>query len=230
MAYLLNYTGTRITDAIAGVLTGADLTAYNNATSGQIVEISATGYENMLAQISGAGRYGTTQQAMAVCTGNWGGSGYAAAVGTDYWSSADNLGALFIPANNYPFAFSVQGNGVANTQAVGNFVFGFYGAAGGIGSSYTPQTVLGSNSTAFSATAGAAVRRYFVMKNASVATSVQSAFYTAALTGSNYMGAFSMGATRQGVKYGTPATLNTLTTGYSWFFGIQCLATNIKQW
>ena len=53
MPIVINFSGTRITDTLAGVLTGTDLTAYNAAAIDALVPISAAGFAS-LAALSGA--------------------------------------------------------------------------------------------------------------------------------------------------------------------------------
>lgn len=226
MPITLEFSGLRIADGIAGAMVGADVATYNNATTGQIVEISAASYAN-LALLSGAGKYGSNDATMALATGYWGGGANACAVGAG--SGAGGTSGTFIPANNYPYAFSIQTPTQPSTQAAGNVEFGFYGAAGGTATGYTPQTKMGSNATTFTNTA-TSVRRYWVVKGANSMTSVQSAVYAATVGGTGTVGAYSLGAANPALKYGTPVTLNTLSTNYSWWFGIQCLATPTKQW
>jgi hypothetical protein len=162
MAYNLNFTGTRITDALAGALTGSDLTNYNAATVNTKVPISAVGFAS-LAALSGVYVAGmptsqiTTSLASGLIAGN--------TVWQNTLTSATNNPYI----SGYAFAFRIAADSNITVGVSPGMQIGYSTTATGSGGTAfaisNPSTLSTTTDAAHTASIGYA---YYVIKRPSL--------------------------------------------------------------
>lgn len=156
MPITLNFTGTRITDAIAGILT-TSLAAYNALTPGQATEVTAAEYDALMA-LSGAGKFGTTDVTMAGNPPNGGiTAGYTSALGAPLFNGP------YFSASRYMVAFSIKPKATTTANNFQNLKVKF--AAGSFTTGLNDFAHVISNTPA-----PALTQKYFVVKAPQTAT------------------------------------------------------------
>lgn len=220
MAFALNYTGLRITDAIAGLLS-TSLSNYNSAANGTIVPITATEYSNLMT-LNGASKYGSTDSTMASNPANGGGA-YAGRT-QSYLSSS--FSGTYFASNSYLVGFSIKSKSVtsANNLQTMKIKFG----------SNSYLNLVDYATLTFSTPLAANTQQYFVIKGATLTpTDARFGLYQPSTGGGNIQDMIGGGASAINARYETAGDVNTLTgaatTVYSPSY-IQAIMTPIKQW
>jgi hypothetical protein len=217
MPFTLNFAGTRITDTLAGALTGADLAAYNAAAVDALVPISAAGYAS-LAALSGAYVAGMPN---ATITGTVQAGLYP---GGGVWQNTLALAANTNYQSGYAFAFRTRAD--ANRTVAAGTQLGY---------STTPT---GAGGTAFQVTGAAPATTtdangysYYVVKQPSVlipAGSYIRAFLGALNAAANYT--YVIPGNASASNYGVATLTGTTTATFNGFLSMQALQLANKQW
>lgn len=220
MSITLNYTGTRITDAIAGVLTGADLTAYNAAPTNALVPISRTGYL-AIAAMTGATKAGLTDAALSanilpgLTGGNTGWQNTVASVTNSLYTSG------------YVAAFRIIGD--ANFTAQAGMQLGYATTAAGTGVAISSaSTATATFDTTYSGSLGSI---YYVVKSPNVlvpAGSLPRAFLALLPSGRTY--AYSSAAISNASNYAGTSITSAYSPTFNNYIAMQMIQFANKQW
>jgi hypothetical protein len=217
MAYNLNFTGTRITDALAGALTGADLTAYNALSTDALEPISATGFAALsalsgvyVAGMPNATITGTVQAGLYPGGGGW----------QNTISSATNTNYI----SGYAIAFRVRGD--ANKSIAAGTQLGYSTTVTGAGG-----TAFQVSTTSRATTTDANGYAYYVVKRPSVLIpngAYVRAFVGALTAGSNY--SYVIPGNNNASNYGLTTVTSTATATFNGYLTMQVLQLPTKQW
>ena len=214
----LNYTGQRITDALAGALTGSDLTAYNAAATNALVPISAAGFASLsalsgayVAGMPNATITGTVQAGLYPGGGAWQNT-IASATNTNYISG-------------YAIAFRTRAD-ANKTMAVGTQL-GYSTTATGSGS--TAFQVTSASTT--SVNTDASGYNYWVVKRPTVLIpngAYVRAFVGALQSGANY--SYVIPGNNNASNYGLTTVTSTATATFNGYLTMQVIQLSTKQW
>lgn len=220
MPITLNYTGTRITDAIAGVLTGADLTAYNAAPTNALVPISRAGYL-AIAAMSGATKAGLTDAALSanILPGLTGGN-------TGWQNSVGSVTNSLYTAG-YVVAFRIIGD--SNFAAQAGMQLGYATTAAGTGVAISSaSTATATFDTTYSGSLGSI---YYVVKSPNVlvpAGSLPRVFLSLIASGRVY--AYSSAAISNASNYAGTSITSTYPSPFNNYIAMQMVQLPTKQW
>jgi hypothetical protein len=224
MAFTLNYNGTRITDTLAGALTGADLTAYNAAAVNDLVPISAAGCAS-LAALSGAYVAGmpTSQITTSLLPG--------LIAGNTLWQNTLTAATNNPYISGYAYAFRIAAD---SNKAVGispGMRIGYSTTATGAGGTAfaisNSSTVSTTTDAAHTASIGYA---YYVVKRPSVlipAGSFPRVFLANLPAGNNY--AYKTAAANSS-NYSASSITDTTAGVFGGHIAMQMLQLPTKQW
>jgi hypothetical protein len=224
MSYILNFSGTRITDALSGALTGADLTAYNNANINDLVPISAAGFASLSA-LSGAYVAGmpTSQITTSLSPG--------LIAGNTVWQNTLTATTNNPYTSGYAYAFRIAADANKVVGVSPGMQIGYSTTATGAGGTAfaisSPSTLSTTTDAAHTASIGYA---YYVVKRPSVlipAGSFPRVMLANLPAGMNY--AYKT-ATGSASNYSSASITGTTAGVFGGHIAMQVLQLPTKQW
>jgi hypothetical protein len=192
-------------DAIRTAIGASYYSAYDAASVGNFIEVNSTAYNNVIAQVSGATSYGTTEAQMAA------GSGAA-------WGNfmVSNPSQTPVPISNYVIAWSsIPGNGGTQIMYTSSSL------------SSNTYNIVGNS---ISVSSGSSIRRYFVRKAPNVATTGSPYFATYSSTGSVTKGPIVVNQVYKAAGGNTVTTPFSIWTGSVAAPAFQYIVTSTKSW
>jgi hypothetical protein len=215
MSVTLNFTGLRITDVLAGALSGSDLAAYNAAAVDALVPISSTGFA-AIAAMSGTTTAGLTNSAItgAVLVG--------LTAGNLVWQNTTAAATNTAYSAGYAVAFRTRGD-ASRTIAAGTQI-GYCTSATGAGG-----TAFQVTSAAAATTTNASGYAHYVVKRPSVL--IPSGSAVRAFLGNMSPSNYSYINTTNNSNFGGAATITGTTTAtFQAYLTMQVVQLPTKQW
>lgn len=203
--YWTSYSGISINDAIYDALSSSGKTAYTGATIGNFISVSSTDYNNVINNVVGVFRYGTTEAQMSGASSTSWGGGFA----------IQNPYQTPVGGNNYIIGFSIWPD-----RASSNILYS--GNATGTSVTYTKIANTVTNNT------GA---RQFYIRKAPQDSTTGNTYFAGYTSGAQITKGSTINPTYYKSAGGTTVTPTWLTWNSNTVPpAFQVIATSIKSW